>query len=142
MNRRRRKRAYLLPEKDVFLFQDFREHERLLVVHVIVQSAVYQIIHLVLDVLDLVEQLALLVTLQIVGDGWQTHEPLGVNRICNQTIVVRRPCFNDGWPGGGEEEGKKEECPAGESKTKTSRESTEGRACGLRDIFRREIAGL
>lgn len=79
----REQERYLLSEEDVFLFQHLREHKRLLIVHVVVQSTVNQVVHLILDVLDLIEQLALLVALQIVGNGWQTHEPLGINRICN-----------------------------------------------------------
>lgn len=69
----------LLSEKDVFLLQHLREHKRLLIVHVVVQCTVNQVVHLILDILDFVEQLALLVALQIIGNGRQTHKSLGVN---------------------------------------------------------------
>jgi len=74
---------YLLSKEDVFLLQYFREHKRLLIVHIVVQSTMNQIVHLILDVLDLIEQLAMFVALQIIGNGRQTHESLGINRIYN-----------------------------------------------------------
>jgi len=80
---RERTGTYLLSKEDVFLLQYFREHKRLLIMHVVIQSTVNQVIHLILDVFDLIEQLAMFVALQIIGNGWQTHEPFGINRICN-----------------------------------------------------------
>ncbi|KYN09788.1 hypothetical protein ALC57_18092, partial [Trachymyrmex cornetzi] len=74
---------YLLSEEYVFLFQHLREHKRLLIMNVVIQSTMNQIIHLILDVFDFIEQLTMFVALQIIGNSRQTHEPLGINRICN-----------------------------------------------------------